>query len=446
MSTKFFIIGLLCLLTPLMVFSQAGHLPVSEEEKKEVIDSVSSILERNYIFPDVAKEIGTRLKQKWKEKKYASITDPFEFSRQLTQDIQSVNGDRHLSTRFDPEGIQLQQTAVNSEDSTTLEERWKRNGQRNNFGFKEVNILEGNIGYLNLTEFFDTRYGGETAQAAMNYLSNTDALIIDLRRNGGGSPSMIQLITSYLYGPEPVHLNNFYWRPQDLNTQTWTLPYVPGKRRPDIPVYVLTSSQTFSAAEEFSYNLRNLERATLVGETTGGGAHPGGPNIATDRFTVWVATGRAINPITNTNWEGVGVKPHLPVLAADAFDVAYLKALDTIKQVVPEYELAGLDWTIAGLKADKEKVTVPEKLLRKYAGQYGPRKLTFENGKLYYQRDNRPKTSLKALSKNLFALEGIPNFRIKMVVEDDEVTAIQGLYQDGRVDLNPREEKKINRP
>jgi C-terminal processing protease CtpA/Prc len=127
-----------------------------------------------------------------------------------------------------------------------------------------------------------------------------------------------------------VHLNSFYERPGDKHTQTWTLPYVPGLRTPDKPVYVLTSNRTFSAAEEFTYNLKNLKRATIVGETTGGGANPGGYISVTPHFRVFVPTGRAINPITSTNWEGTGIEPDIQVPQTDALNEAYRLALDKV--------------------------------------------------------------------------------------------------------------------
>ena len=145
--------------------------------------------------------------------------------------------------------------------------------RRENFYFERVERLDGNVGYLDFRQFVDARLAGATAVAAMNFLSNCDAIIIDLRQNGGGEPSMIQLLTSYFFD-EPKHINSFYVRYSDSIEQFWTQAYVPGKKMPDVPLYVLTSSYTFSGAEEFTYNLKNLKRATIIGETTGGGAHP----------------------------------------------------------------------------------------------------------------------------------------------------------------------------
>ncbi len=321
--------------------AQSEPAPLTAAEKAEVIDSISAQLERNYIFPEVATEMNALLAKKLKGKKYDAIDDPSEFAMTLTTDLQSISNDKHLRVSFNPQQVEelrafAERQAENEEEE--IPEAWLKSMARNNFGFKEMKILDGNIGYLDLRGFNDPAYAGETAVAAMNYFANADALIIDLRQNGGGSPGMIQLITSYLYGPEPVHLNNFYWRPTDQHTQTWTLPYVDGKRRPDIDVYVLTSSRTFSAAEEFSYNLRNLERATLVGETTGGGAHPGGSVVATDRFLVWVPQGRAINPITNTNWEGTGVEPHVKVPAPEALDKAHVLAMEKLLEKAKSHQ------------------------------------------------------------------------------------------------------------
>jgi C-terminal processing protease CtpA/Prc len=161
----------------------------------------------------------------------------------------------------------------------------------------------------------------------MNFVNGTDALIIDLRGNGGGNPAMVALICSYLFGPEPVHLNDLYWREGDRTDQFWTRKEVAGKRYLNKDVYVLTSKRTFSGAEEFTYNLKNLKRATIVGETTGGGAHPGGMFRMSPHFGAFIPTGRAINPITKTNWEGTGVTPDVAVPAEQALVVARLMAL-----------------------------------------------------------------------------------------------------------------------
>ncbi len=412
------------------------------KEQREVIDSITTILEANYIFPEVASKMNTLLQDKLKQGAYKKISDPSEFAQLLTTDLQSISKDKHLRVRFDPDGIaQRRNASLSASDSIAFAERQLIRRRAGNYGFKEIRILDGNIGYLNLTGFSSVdEEAGATAQAAMNFLSNTDALIIDLRQNGGGNPSMIQLITSYLYGPEPIHLNSFYNRPEDSHSQTWTLPYVPGKRRPDVDVYVLTSANTFSAAEEFSYNLRNLERATLIGETTGGGAHPGGTQIATDRFTVWVPTGRAINPITETNWEGVGVEPHIKVSAKEALKVAKITALETILKRSDIEKNFHLQWALDGYKAEKDAVVIDTATLKSYTGDFGPRKIRFKEGMLYYQREGNPEHELIPMSRDMFRIAEIPYFRLQILKEQGKAVGLQGLYSNGRTDKNMRSE------
>ena len=432
--------GLVILLCGMLITSraQSDSDKIENTEKEQLIDSITAILESDYVFPEVALKMNNLLKEKLKKKEYNKISDPRLMAAQLTEDLRSISKDLHLRVGFDPQGIsQRRNASISEEDSIDFAQRRLRANRGNNYGFQEVRIMQGNVGYLNLTGFFQVdEEAGATAHAAMNFLANADALIIDLRQNGGGSPAMIQLITSYLYGPGRVHLNNFYSRPNDEHTQTWTLPFVPGKRRPDMDVYVLTSSRTFSAAEEFSYNLRNLERATLIGEVTGGGAHPGGTQIATERFTIWVPTGRAINPITNTNWEGVGVEPHVKVPAAEALEVAKIKALEKLLEKGNEEDNLRIQWAIEGIKAKKENISLPKDVIAPYVGNYGPRSLSLKDGKLYYQRDGGTTYQLIPMTEDKFMIAEIPYFRIQVLKEGGKVTALQGLYDNGRTDMN----------
>ena len=429
----------LCMLCCDNMLAQATDNGLTPSQTKSVIDSIGERLELNYVFPEVAKAMSAKLKKNEKDGAYAAISDPIEFAEKLTTDLQSVSNDLHLRVRFDPQQIAQWDEAVTPADSTRYMNNYIQRLQRDNFGFKKVELLDGNIGYLDLRSFSDTQYASETATAAMNFLSNADAIIIDLRANGGGSPQMIQLISSYLFEGR-VHLNNFYMRPTDETLQTWTLPYVPGKRNTQADVYVLTSGSTFSAAEEFSYNLKNLERATLIGETTGGGAHPGGNQQVDDRFMIWLPTGRAISPITNTNWEGTGVVPHFEVPAADALETALLKALEKLKNKSDNDEMAFFyEWSIKGLQAKKNPVKVPSAMLKEYAGNYGPRSVSFEDNQLFYQRGKGRKYTLVPLGNDEFMLDGLSDFRIQFLSEGNKIIALQGNYQSGNTDLNQRD-------
>lgn len=200
--------------------------------------------------------------------------------------------------------------------------------QRTNAAFVKVERLPGNIGYLRLDQFHAPDEAGPRAAAAMNFLADTDALILDLRNNHGGEPASVALLVSYFYDDAAqVHINDIYWHPDNFTRQFWTAPSLPGRRYPQKPVYVLTSHDTFSGGEECAYDLQSLKRATLVGEITGGGANGGMPVKVAEHFTVFVPAGRSVNPVTKTNWEGVGVKPDIAAPAARALDVAYRAAL-----------------------------------------------------------------------------------------------------------------------
>jgi C-terminal processing protease CtpA/Prc len=278
-----------------------------------------------YVFPDVAAKVVAALKEHVAKKDYDQITSAQEFARRVTSDMQAVANDRHLRMSY---GMIGPMGPSSPEERERMRLEHLADDQSRNFGFDSVQRLAGNIGYLDLRNFLEARDAGDTAAAAMNFLSNCDAVIFDLRKNGGGSPSMIDLLISYLYPRGArVHLNDFRQRNTEEREQYWTLPWVPGKTLAGKDVYVLTSKRTFSAAEEFTYDIQTQKRGTIVGEVTGGGANPGGGVQLGNNFGVFIPFGSAYNPITKTNWEGVGVKPDVQVAAEDALKVAHLMAL-----------------------------------------------------------------------------------------------------------------------
>jgi len=419
-------------------YAQENMPVLTSQEKTQVVDSIALFMTERYVFPDEGRQMGDLVQQNMKDGKYDDITDPGAFSRQLTEDLLTVNNDRHIGVMYLPERIAMMQAAEEDANNTELEDLERRFREFNNYNFKEVKILPGNIGYLKFNSFEDASFAGPTAVAAMNFLSNTDALIIDLTDNGGGSPSLIQLITTYFF-EEPTHLNSFYYREADKIEQFWTLTYVPGNRMPETDIYVLTSSRTFSGAEEFSYNLRNLERAVLVGETTGGGAHPVAAYIINDHFMVRVPFGRAVNPISETNWEGTGVEPHVKTSRDNAFATAYSMALDSLMKTEGNENIqAELQWAYEGLKAELEPVKIDEGTLKKYAGTYGPRKITLEDGSLYYQREDRPKMKMVPITETIFGFKELDYFRLGIIMEDGKAVAVKGMYEGGRTDMNER--------
>ena len=327
------------------------EITVDSKTRGQVIDNLLQELNDSYVFPDVAKKMEADIRGRVSKNEYDSITAAKAFADKLTADLQSVSRDKHLRVRFSPQPIPVrkEKTEPSEEEKAEFTQYMKRI----NYGFEKVERLQGNIGYIDLRGFTDPETGAETVAAAMTFLANTDALIFDLRQNGGGQPAMVALISSYLFGDKPVHLNSLYWRKGDKTEEFWTKPTVLGKKYGDKDVYVLTSNRTFSGAEEFSYNLKNLKRATIIGETTGGGAHPGGVVRLNENFGVFIPTGRAISPITKTNWEGTGVEPDIKVAKEQALKTAYVMALNKAAERAKDNELKSALKDLAG-KTQKE--------------------------------------------------------------------------------------------
>ena len=307
-----------------------GPLPIDEKTVGTVIDGVLKQLEENYVFPEVAAKMTKDIRKRQADQAYAKVKTGQELAQLLTTHLQEVSRDKHLRVTFS--STMLPKPPDGKGPTPEMKEKMRQKILKANAGYRKVEILSGNVGYLQLDGFADAEYAAEPAAAAMNFLANTDALIIDLRKNGGGSPHGVALLCSYFFDEKPVHLNSLYWRKGDRTEEFWTRKELAGKRYLGRDVYVLTSSRTFSAAEEFTYNLQTQKRATVVGETTGGGAHPGGTRPINDHFAMFVPTGRAINPITKTNWEGVGVRPDVEAAADQALEKAQEVALKRIQE------------------------------------------------------------------------------------------------------------------
>lgn len=321
---------------------RAQENEISEEFQQKTIERLVSLMNERYVFPEVAEKTGKHLQMQLKEGYFKKHTDLETFAEALTESVQSINQDKHMRIRPNPP-----YKAPEDSPERMIEEKLNMNSRMRsmNAGFKKVEKLEGNVGYLDLRGFANIDQARSLADNSMKLLENSDAIIIDLRKNGGGDPATVQYLCSFFF-EEKLHLNSLYWREGDRTHEFWTLDKVGGKKMPDVPLFVLTSDRTFSAAEEFSYNMQTRKRATLVGETTGGGANPGGMMPLNDKLSVFIPTGKAINPITKTNWEGVGVIPEVKVDQEDALD----KALEMAKEAAEEFRIKNDEIYTSALK------------------------------------------------------------------------------------------------
>lgn len=302
---------------------------ISGATRAQLVDTIIARLNAGYVFPEKVADMARDLRARMARGDYNSITSAIGFADSLTAHLQSVSHDKHLRVRYVDQPFRTERPSA--EEQRQMRERMKAD----NFGIGKPERLEGNVAYLELRTFgVPPQEMGEALAEAMTQVADADALIVDVRANGGGSPFAVALVSSYLFGPDTVHLNSLYWRPANRTDHFWTRASVPGKRfGPDKPLYVLTSRRTFSAAEEFTYNLQARKRATIVGDTTGGGAHPGGSSRLNEHFMMFVPSGRAINPITKTNWEGTGIRPEIAVPSERAKEAAHRAALERLRRV-----------------------------------------------------------------------------------------------------------------
>ena len=284
-------------------------------ERRRVIDAATANLKEHYIYPDIAQKMAEALLAYEKAGDYDAITDGSAFAALLTKQLRDVSHDLHLDVVYSKAPLPEHPTGPTPEGVA----RYRAAMEQQNCTFERVEILPHNIGYLKLNSFPDPSLCESTAKAAMVSLNHVDVMIFDLRDNRGGYPSMVMLIAAYFFD-HPEYMYN----PREENTteRSWTRSPVPGNRLADAPVYVLTSARTLSGAEHFSYDLKMLKRAILVGETTGGATDVGIFHRIDDHFGIGIRETRAINPYSEPDWAVTGVKPDVKVKAADALKTA----------------------------------------------------------------------------------------------------------------------------
>jgi hypothetical protein len=297
-----------------MAGATADDAKLDSAARQRVIDEAVRNLKEHYFDRDVAQKIADALLVHEKNGDDNAMTDPAAFAELLTRQMRDVSHDMHLELIYSRDRLPDHPGAPSPERAAS----YRKALEQENCTFESVKILPHNIGYLKLNSFPDVSVCQAKAVSAMASLNGADALIFDLRDNRGGAPEMVMLIAAYLFDhPE------YMYSPRESPTErSWTRSPVAGNRLANKPVYVLTSGTTWSAAEQFSYDLKMLKRATLVGEKTRGGAHAGVFYRVDDHFGMGIPEVKAVNPFAKADWEGVGVEPQVKVKAADALETA----------------------------------------------------------------------------------------------------------------------------
>lgn len=307
---------------------------VSAAERDQTVSALIKEFRARYVFPDLANKGADSLKSHSDAHDYDSVTDGAALAKLLTDQLHLVADDHHLRVRYSPEKLPPREAP-----SAPTADEIKRDRlftHQVNAGLDAVRRLDGNVGYIEIRGFFDPEIAAGPIAASFNFVANTDALIIDLRRNGGGDPETVRRFCSYLFDTTPVHLNDLFFRATGKADEFWTLKSVQGKRYLNRKVYVLIGKRTASGGEECAYDLQNIKRGLLIGESTWGGANPGDSVRLSDHFTAFIPVGRAINPYTHKNWEGTGVIPDIAATPQDGLKVAHLLALRDLLAVATD--------------------------------------------------------------------------------------------------------------
>lgn len=298
-----------------------NDIVIGKADRDEALANATRMLADHYVFPERATTMTEALRARMQRGEFDRITSAETFADALTDALQADGNDRHLAVRY------FEQSVVEPDPDAPPSPEETMHELRLNYGIAAVQRLHGNIGYIDVHAFGRPQGAAPRIAAAMALLQDTRALIVDLRRCGGGDPETVMLFASYLFDT-PTHLNDIVWRDENRTETRWTSATVAGTRYGQSRrVYVLTSEDTFSGGEDFAYALKYSGRATLVGETTGGGAHAGNPHRIGTHFMLFVPSGRPVNPVTHADWEGVGVEPDVKTSAKNALDRAQIEIL-----------------------------------------------------------------------------------------------------------------------
>jgi len=392
-----------------------------------MIDSLASAIERFYVIPEVGTMMADTLRGWFHRGEFDSIRDGDTLLLTVNRILQNISKDAHLKVSWLGPDEDLNQDDNGVTDSDLA--KWKAE----NFGFRRIEILDGNIGYLDLREFRDTTYASKTLVAVSGFLANSDALIIDLRRCRGGRPEMVQLLASYFFS-EPTLLGRSYDRYDDAHAETWSLPAIAGTPLYDLPIVIIVGPRTVSAGEGFARALMKLRRAKVVGEKTGGAGHMARfvdfPSID---IRLKLPTGA---PADDQGFQGSGIQPDIPASAEHALLVAHAEALRAAAdRSTDERKERKLLWLAEGLLAEVNPIDLTAEELRAYMGKYEHISIMAESGDLYAEEDDLPRVHLVPFSTHCFTAKEHPENRLKFVFDKGYVRASELiiLFGDGRM-------------
>jgi hypothetical protein len=429
-----------CLLQlPQQAQANADAAQVSDAAKssanRATVSAVAAQIRTQYFAKDKAEQVAGMLEQQAATGAFDGYSHGGDLATALTRQLQPL--DKHFAVQF-RQALTQPARSMNGPGISMAQEL-----QRQNYGFKQLEILPGNIGYLRLDQFAEPAAEAlQAADSALGFLANTSAIIIDLRQNGGGAPGMVGYLVSAFTAKDAAIYNEFQQR-QGTFSEAPARFYA--KPRLDVPLFLLISGRSASAAEGFSYTLQAAKRTTVLGEASAGAANPGGFFPAGEQFQVFVSTGSPVNPITQSNWEGSGVQPDIQVTAEQALEKAQLQALQQLLANAPEHGLKQ-SWIWAA-ELLQSPATPDEATLAAYSGVYQDLTIRQSGQGLTLQRGRRPLQYLQPLAEGQFAFKGNADVRLRFVREyNQQIRALEIYTLAGTVQRFARSDTAGARP
>lgn len=434
-SLRHFVFGPVIAGSLLLAPALASADGLTREQARAATQEVIRLVESHYVVQDKRAAIVTALKAARDAGSY-DVTNPMEFGEKMTADLKKASGDGHLYVSFKPDQFadlsRLRPAARGpAPDASALE---RETARQNNHGFDEQRVLTGNVRSVRVSGFmWDEKTTPAIIDAAARFLSEGDAIVIDLRGNGGGHASAVQRLISYFFASGTQELMTFQDGISGETSINRVLAKLPSSRLHAKPLFVLIDGGTGSAAEEFAYHVQQFKLGTLIGQATAGAANNNQLFPVAPYFVASVSVGRPIHPVSRSNWEQVGVAPDVKTPSAAALDQAHMLALKQLVARATPQQRPAYEWEVAGLEARLAPISLSQAALDAYAGVYGERKIWREGTTLKFQRANRPVTDLVPMGQDLFGFANLPPVRLKFRRKDGRVIGFDQVTKNGVV-------------
>ncbi|QEE18075.1 S41 family peptidase [Promethearchaeum syntrophicum] len=360
------------------------------QKRSDLLVLIRNLINQKYIIPEIAKKLDEYLSSAENLRQFIEIPDPILFAQTLTEKLQRESKDFHFWIEYSSTPKISSGEHKDEKIETEIEKDLYFNLQKyRNGNLIEVKRLPGNIGYFRLDEFPEVELFGETFLAGMRFLENTDAIIFDVRYNGGGNADFVQIMVSYFFEGDPKLLYHFEDTESTEIVQMWTLPLVGVKKQPKKIISILTSGRSASGAEDFAYTMQSQNRAKIVGEPTRGAANNPKLFFLDDHFSIELPIGRPVNAVTNTNWEQKGVIPDLKVSQEKALESAHLDLINQMKEKIENPAVKKLlEFEMGYVHAYYSAQEISKELASTLTGDYGPSSVRYQEGQLYFTRKN----------------------------------------------------------